>query len=335
MPVELARSPKTPHSQDGRTTLFRYAAPKRKAAAPPVLVVYALINRPTVLDLLPGRSVVEVLRAAGLDVWLLDWGYPGPEAQDEGLEAHVLGYLDRAVDAVRAQTGAPAVSLFGYCMGGTLSTMYAALKPEKVSALLAAVAPVRGRGVDGVIHFLSSPELFSPELMTLFGNVDPNALNAAFAWLRPVENFYGKYVRYFERASDPAFRDLFFAMERWVSEGAPLPARLYSEFVREVYQNDALLKEGVPVGSLRARARGVRCPLTVVTSTYDHLVPPASSLALLEAAASKDKLHLSFDGGHVGLAVSPKALGTVWKDAAARLAEPGSKGPKRKRGRRL
>ena len=334
MPTAIARSPKAPFSQDGRTTLYRYARPKRGCGAPPVLVVYALINRPTVLDLLPGRSVIEVLRAAGHDVWLLDWGAPGPEAADEGLEAHVLGYLDRAVDAMRAETGAAAVSLLGYCMGGTLSTMYAALRPKKTAALCVAVAPIRGRGVDGTIHFLSSPEIFAPEAMTLFGNVDPLALNAAFAMLRPVENLFGKYVRYLERASDPAFSELFFAMERWVSEGAPLPGRLYREFVREVYQRDSLLKGGVPVGAERAKASGVVCPLTVVTSAHDHLVPPASTLALMDAARSQDKAHLSFDGGHVGLAVSPKALATVWTEAAGRLAQPGPKGPSKKsRGR--
>lgn len=318
----IARTPKSLVSRDGRTALYRYKGKGRRAAgAPPVLIVYALINRPTILDLLPGRSVVEVLLAAGLDVWLLDWGTPGPEAEGEGLEAHVLGYLDRAVDGVRAKTGAKAVSLFGYCMGGTMSAMYAALRPAKVARLLAAVAPIRGRQDEGLIHFLSRPELFRPEAMTALGNVDPAALNAGFNLLRPVENLYGKYVRYFERAADPAFTELFFAMERWLSEGAPLPGRLYREYVRGVYQEDGLLDGGVAVGTERAKAAEVRCPLAVVTSAQDHLVPPSSALALYERARSKKKRHFAFDGGHVGLAISPKALATVWKAAAAWLAE--------------
>ncbi|MDE2293394.1 MAG: alpha/beta fold hydrolase, partial [Elusimicrobia bacterium] len=294
--AKLARSPRRFVSKDGRTSLYRYAA-KGRRTGPPVLIVYALINRPTVLDLLPGRSVVEVLLKAGLDVWLLDWGFPGPEAADEGLEAHVLGYLDRAVDAVRRGTRAPKVSLFGYCMGGTLSTMYAALEPEKVARLLVAVTPIRGRQDEGLIHFASTPGLFEPGLMTLQGNVQPEALNAGFALLRPVENLWGKYVRYFERAEDPEFTELFFAMERWVSEGAPLPGRLYREFVKGVYQDDGLMKDGVAVGRRRARAAGVRCPLLAVTSTNDHLVPPSSTKALVELAGSKEKRLLEFPGG--------------------------------------
>jgi polyhydroxyalkanoate synthase len=152
-------------------------------------------------------------------------------------------------------------------------------------------------------------------------------MNAGFLWLRPVENLFGKYVRYFERAEDPGFTGLFFAMERWLSEGVPLPAKLYREFVRGVYQEDALLGKGVPVGKERARAADVRCPILVVTSEQDHLVPPSSTKALLTAASSRQKAGLEFAGGHVGLAISPKALGTVWP-AAARWLRDGPKGLK-------
>jgi polyhydroxyalkanoate synthase len=334
--AKIGTTPKVRVSRDGRTSLHRYkAAGRRAAGAAPVLVVYALINKPTILDLLPGRSVVEVLLGAGLDVWLLDWGVPGPEAAEEGLEEHVLGYLDRAVDAVRAETGAKRVSLFGYCMGGTLSAMYAALRPEKAAKLLVAVAPVRGRQTEGFLHFSSRPELFDPAVFTVQGNVQPEALNAGFVLLRPVENLLGKYVRYFERAGDPAFDGLFFAMERWLAEGVPLPAKLYRDFVRAVYQEDLLVKGGVPVGRSRARAADVRCPVMAVTAEQDHLVPPSSTKALLDLAASKEKRAVSFSGGHVGLAISPKALETVWKEAAEWLSQPGPKGPRKKTGGRL
>jgi polyhydroxyalkanoate synthase len=319
--AKIGLTPRRLVSRDGRTSLYRYESRARRAAgAAPVLVVYALVNRATILDLLPGRSIVEVLLAAGLDVWLLDWGIAGPEHADEGLEAHVLGYLGRAVDSVRAAAKSARVSLFGYCQGGTLATMFAALETEKVARLLVAVAPIRGRLNEGMIHFCSRPELFDPSVMALPGNVPAESLNAAFTMLRPVENLLGKYVRYFEKASDPAFTTLFFAMERWLSEGDPLPGRLYREYVRGVYQEDLLVTTGVPVGPRRARVADVRCPVTIVTSAQDHLVPPASTRALLELSASREKRELAFAGGHVGLAISPKALSTVWVDAAGWLA---------------
>jgi polyhydroxyalkanoate synthase len=319
--AQIATTPRRLISRDGRTALYRYEPRGRRVpGAPPVLVVYALVNRPTILDLLPGRSIVEVLLDAGLDVWLLDWGFPGPEHADEGLEEHVLGYLGRAVDSVRGAAKSASVSLFGYCQGGTLSTMYAALEPEKVARLLVAVAPIRGRLDQGLIHFCARPELFDPSFLAAQGNVSADALNAGFVMLRPVENFLGKYVRYFERASDPEFTALFFAMERWLAEGAALPGRLYRDYVREVYQEDRLVTDGVRVGARRARAADVRCPVTIVTSAQDHLVPPASTRALIELAASREKRELEFPGGHVGLAISPKALATVWVDAARWLA---------------
>jgi polyhydroxyalkanoate synthase len=331
--VKLARSPRKLIGRDGRTSLYRYAPTAKSAGAPPVLIVYALINKPTILDLLPGRSVVQALLGAGHAVYLLDWGTPGPEAADEGLEAHVLGYLDRAVDSVRRDAKSRRVSLLGYCMGGTLSVMYSALKPEKVERLLAAVAPIRGRQSEGLLHVASRPELFDPAMLAPGALISAEAMNAAFTCLRPVENLWGKYVRYFEHADDPAFTELFFAMERWLTDGAPLPGRLYRDYVRAVYQQDLLLGAGVPIGAKRARAADVKCPVLVMASTYDHLVPPSSAKALLEKASSREKKYLEFAGGHVGLAISPKALTTVWVEAAEWL-KGAPKNP-RKRSRAL
>lgn len=303
--------------RDGRTALYRYAPLGIRApGAAPVLLVYALINRPTILDLLPGRSIVEVLRAAGLDVWLLDWGTPDSEHAEEGFGEHVLGYLKRAVHEVLARTGKSQASLLGYCMGGTLSAMYAALRPKEIAKLLAAVAPIRGRLDEGLLHFASRRELFDPAWLTLQGNVPAEALNAGFILLRPVENLLGKYVRYFEKAGEPGFSELFFAMERWLAEGVPLPGKLYRDFVRAIYQDDLLVGDGVPVGAERARLSAITCPVMIVTSAEDHLVPPASTQALLDLAGSRQKRRLEFPGGHVGLAISPKAMTTVWKEAA-------------------
>ncbi|PSQ34084.1 class III poly(R)-hydroxyalkanoic acid synthase subunit PhaC, partial [Halobacteriales archaeon SW_12_69_24] len=101
----------------------------------PILIVYALINKPYILDLQPDRSVVRRLLEGGHDVYLIDWNEPSRLDQHLTLEDYVTRYIDNCVDVVRERSGKDAVNVLGYCMGGTMSAMYAALSPETVNAL--------------------------------------------------------------------------------------------------------------------------------------------------------------------------------------------------------
>ena len=85
---------------------------------PPVLIVHSLVSRSYILDLRPGNSLVEYLTAAGLDVYMLDWGVPDELDADNDLERYVDFYLPRAVEAVLRESGAEEVTLMGYCLGG-------------------------------------------------------------------------------------------------------------------------------------------------------------------------------------------------------------------------
>ena len=99
----------------------------------PVLLVYALIDRPFILDLIPGNSFVEYLVEQGFDVYLLDWGIPGDEDHALSFDDYVFDYLAEAVRQVLRTSHAEAVTLFGACIGGLLSAMYAALFPGRSS----------------------------------------------------------------------------------------------------------------------------------------------------------------------------------------------------------
>ena len=103
-----------------KTRLYRYRLPQPRRHATPLLLVYALINKPFIFDLLPGRSFVEYLLGQGFEVYLLDWGTPGSEDSGTTFTDYVTEYLRRAVRRVLRVSGASAISLLGYCVGGTL-----------------------------------------------------------------------------------------------------------------------------------------------------------------------------------------------------------------------
>src|ERR1700685_3472245 len=135
--------PVTPYRvvfESGKVRLRHYAA-CAKAHRTPIVLVYALIKRPFVLDIQKGRSVVEYLTRAGFDVYLTDWLPPNPTDHWRGFDAYVNGNLDKAVRYVRAITRSAQVTVLGYCFGALLSLIYTALHQENVRNLVTATTP--------------------------------------------------------------------------------------------------------------------------------------------------------------------------------------------------
>ena len=133
--MSIAPTPRDTLFRDGPAQLYRFRRAHPAEAGVPLLLVPSLINRWYVLDLRKGASLAEALSDAGVDTWCLDWG--GAEDEDRYFTwEDVVKRLSRAVRRVRRLTGAPKVALLGYCLGGTLSGMHAALEPAHLSVWL-------------------------------------------------------------------------------------------------------------------------------------------------------------------------------------------------------
>jgi polyhydroxyalkanoate synthase len=121
--AKIAQSPRDIVWTHRGTTLYRYRSDQRTHAVP-VLLVFALINRPAIFDLRPGNSFVEYLLSEGFDVFLVDWGVPDEEDADMGLAEFVCDELHWAVRETLRCAEAEEVSFIGWCIGGTLCTIY-------------------------------------------------------------------------------------------------------------------------------------------------------------------------------------------------------------------
>ena len=132
------------------------------------------MNRPHVLDLRPGHSFVEYMLKHGYDIYLLDWGAPGPEDRNLKFDDYTLEYLPRAVRKVRAVSGAEEFSMLGWCRGALISTLYAALRPEdglKNLILLTAPLDFADKTAGGFIRWTSDQSFSADKLVDAFGNV--------------------------------------------------------------------------------------------------------------------------------------------------------------------
>src|SRR5579871_5503763 len=140
----IAQTPKKAIWTLNKATLYRYIplSPPEKRHRVPLLLVFALMNRPYILDLRPGHSFVEYMLEQGYDVYLLDWGCPGIEDKDLKFDDYTLEYMPRAIRKMKAVAGCPEFSLLGWCIGSILTTIYAALRPDDgVRNLIGLTAP--------------------------------------------------------------------------------------------------------------------------------------------------------------------------------------------------
>ena len=115
---------------------------KEKIHPVPMLMSTPLINGYEVLDLQPDRSLVRNLLNEGMDVYMINWGYPKRSDRFTNIDDYVTDYIDDIADKVIENSGADKINLFGVCMGGTLATCYSALQPEKVRNLVLTVTPI-------------------------------------------------------------------------------------------------------------------------------------------------------------------------------------------------
>ena len=115
--------------EEDNLRLLRYRRESPPAYAEPVLFCYALVNRPYILDLQPDRSVVRQFLDRGFEVYLIDWGVPSAADRSLTLDDYVCGLLKNVADYVIDHAPTTDMHLFGYCMGGTMSTMFTAIYP--------------------------------------------------------------------------------------------------------------------------------------------------------------------------------------------------------------
>jgi len=317
--VEVGTTPSEVVYTENKLELLHYESmvPEEEQSDVPILVVYALINRPFILDLQPGRSVVRRLLEAGHDVYLVDWNEPSRLDQSLTLEDYVDRYIDNCVDVVRERSGADRINLLGYCMGGTMSVMYTALHGEKVNTLGLMAAGLCFDDGGGVLELWGDGDYFDPEqVVEVYGNVPAEFLDAGFALMDPVQNYVSKYLRFYDNIEDEDFVENFARMETWLGEGIDVAGATYVQFLEEVYQENRLYRNEMELGGRHVDVTAIDVPVLQILGEYDHLVPPGASKPFNDVVGSDDVTTIEFSTGHIGLSVSSSSHEELWPRVA-------------------
>jgi polyhydroxyalkanoate synthase len=315
--AKIAQTPKQVIWALNKAKLYRYApaVPEERRHPIPLFLVFAIMNRPHVLDLRPGHSFVEYMLKRGYDIYLMDWGAPGPEDRNLTFDDYTLEYLPRAIRKVKAVSGSDVFSMLGWCLGALISTLYATLRPNdglKNLVLLTAPLDFTDKTAGGFIRWTSDQSFDADRLVEALGNVPGEMIDYGAKALKPVENFVGSYLNLWDNIDNPKVVESWHAMNTWVRDIIPMAGGAYRQLINEFYKENRLIEgklllrgEPVDLGRLKANV------LNVIAEA-DHITPPCQSEGIMGRIGSTDKEVFRVHGGHIGIMAGSGAEKTTW-----------------------
>jgi polyhydroxyalkanoate synthase len=319
--ARIAPTPKDTVLRDGKASIYRFRGSANAGTHVPVLLVPSMINRWYVVDLREGASLATALSAgAPWEAYCLDWGIPEDEDRYVTWD-DCVARLDRAVRRVLRMTGAPKVTIVGYCMGATLSGIYTALHPQRVNALVNLAGPFDFEHA-GRLGTMVDKRWFDPAAMTAAGNLGAVQMQSGFTALAPTGTI-SKWVGLADKIHDEKARDAFAALEAWASDNIPFPAGAYVTYIKELYQDNQLVRGEHHVAGDRVDLSAITCPVLSIIAERDVICPPASATALNDRTSSRVKDVLSVPGGHVGAVVGSRASKELYPKVRAWLDKHG------------
>lgn len=313
--VDIASTPKTEVYAEDKLKLYHYDRETEATVKTPVLIVYALVNTYKMLDLQPDRSYIKNIMDLGLDVYLIDWGYPTRADRYLSIDDYVNGYINNCVDVIRKKHKTDKINIISICQGGTLSLIYSALHPSKIKNLVTQVTPVDFSTNEGLLFKWSKDIDFDKLVEGYNGLIPGEFLNEGFAMLKPMMKFQ-KQQSMVGSLDDKEKLLMFLRMEKWIADSPDQAGECFRQFMKDLYQENKLIKGELMVGGKKVNLKNIKANVLNLYATEDHLVPPAASIPLNENLTCENEAY-SFKGGHIGVFVGSKSQ----KELAPKVVE--------------
>ena len=326
MNVQIGQTPKEVIWTLNKMKLYHFypMTPPEQRKGVPLLLVFALINRPDIFDLRPGNSFVEYMVKQGYDIYMLDWGRPGQEDAVNDFETYAAKLLPRAVRAVQRHSGSREFSLCGWCIGATITALYAALRPDdglRNLVLLTAPLDFSNKEAGPYNKWLNTEFYNVDELVRQYGNVPGTIIDYGAKMLKPVENYINNYLKLWDNLDNPKVVDSWLSMNAWVTDNVDFPGAAFRQWVKEFFRENRLMEGTLMMEGKQVHLQNVKASVLNVIADKDHIVPNCQSTTAMDQFGSSDKLLLEMKGGHIGLMVGSGASKRTWPQINAWLAK--------------
>ena len=324
---QLGVTPKTTIDAQGTLKLHHFTPMCDEVYRVPVLIVTSLVNQPYILDLVPGQSMVEFLLKKGFDVYMIEWGRPRKEHRNLSLEDHVLDRLPACVNIVLSHSGESQLSIIGYCVGGLLAVLWAAIDAAMqggagagpLKNLVCMATPVNSDGLESLKTWMG-PDFDEEALLAAHGNVPAEWVQNALRALRPFGKVAGA-ANLLNQADQEAIVRSNLRMGKWETDNIPFPGGVFRQMVNDFLRDNCLINGRWKIGAYSADLAAIRVPLLHLLAQDDHITPYASSRDLVQRVSSSDREEVMIKGGHVGLVAGRGAQMRMWPALEAWLAQ--------------
>lgn len=311
--VPVGQTPKEIIWTFNKAKLYHYLPIGERRYQEPILWIYSLMNKAYIVDLRPGSSLIEFLVRQGYDVYLLDWGIPGPEDASLKLDEYVMDYIPRAVKRTLRYAGSDHLSMIGYCLGGVLSVCYAATHLDAPVKNLVTLAIPLDFSEQQLFNEWLNPKHFNiNQLLEGWGNVPGEFLDFGQRLKDPIAGFVTSYTGFFDKVLDDRAIESWMSMQKWMSDVVPFPGAAFKQFAEECWLKNKLIKNELVLRGQRVDLSQIKMSYLNILAEKDQIVITSQSQPAVEVVGSTDKEQLMMPGGHIGLAVGRVATKGLW-----------------------
>lgn len=313
--IDVAVTPKELVWKRDKVKLYHYIRETPAKSTIPVLVSFAMLNRHDVLDLQQDRSLMKKLLEEGLDIYIMDWGYPTQADKYLTMEDYIDGYFNDAIDFIRRKHNVPKIHLQAICQAGTYSMIYASRYPQKLQTLTTYVAPFDFGENDNMLYKWAK-NIDIDTMVDSVGTISGEMIDSAFGMLKPSMNI-SKYFGVMDSLEDKDKLLNFLRMEKWKSDLPAIAGEMYRKYIKDLFRDNLLIKGKLELGGTKVDLKKMTVPYLNVYATGDTIIPNDSTRAVMSKIGSKDKEEIPFPGGHIGVFVGTKSQ----KDLAPAVAK--------------
>ena len=308
----VGSTPKDTVHTRGTMKLYHYRPQTEEVYRIPLLVVTSLVSKPYILDLTPGQSMMEFLVKQGYDVYLIDWGVPRQEDAGLRCEDYALDRIPECIDRVLDDCGESDLNLLGYCVGGSLSLMYAGTHPDSPVRNLACLTTPLNFQEMGLFSQWTDERYFDVDrIVDTLGNVPGEMLLSAFDMLRPTGRMTSP-IQLLDRIRDDKYVKSFMVLDRWASDQIPFPGEAFRQMIKQLYWENALLEGTLELDGRHVDLGSLRMPMIHAMAEHDHIVPYTAGKPVLEKVGSEDTEEVVLRGGHASLVAGGNAMYRLW-----------------------
>jgi polyhydroxyalkanoate synthase subunit PhaC len=310
--IEVGPTPKELVYSRDSLRLYHYLPQVDEIYRIPLMIVMSPVARGYILDLAKGQSFIEYLLLQGYDVYLMDWTPPRREHSHLGMRDFALDLIDESIATVQENSGETDINVIGYCMGGMLAAMNAAVRNKgPIKNLVCFTTPVNADGMALYKTWAESEAFDIDMIVDQLGIIPGDMINASIQALRPLQK-RANQMQLLNNAQDDKFVKASMRFDRWAAEQLPIPGELARDMFRDFLRENKLVKNEYMLGDEPVVLGRIKIPFMHVAAEYDHIVPTAASSDLVKMVGSKDKQEIVVRGGHVSLVAGGNAVYRLW-----------------------